>query len=405
MSTTLDLPKTPSSVVSEVATAPQETVSPASTDKSNIENAKIAIIDDEPYMIAVVRKYLQTAGYKNFITTTNSSKALQMISSENPDLLLLDIMMPEISGLDILRVLQMDEKHQRMPVLILTAASKAETMQQALELGATDFLAKPVDANELLPRIRNTLITKAYQDRLASHAEQLEGLVRQRTAELEAAQEEIVHCLARAAEYRDDETGRHVMRVGRYAALIARNLDFDERQVKLLELAAQLHDIGKIAIPDEILGKPGKLTPDEFSFIQRHCATARKIMQPMPEAEWKTLQNHPRLGAELLKLRTSPLLQLASRIAQTHHEWWDGSGYPLGLAGEDILLEGRITAIADVYDALSTARPYKKAMPREKCFEIMAEERGTHFDPHLLDVFFSCADEIVRVQMECMDLD
>ncbi len=174
--------------------------------------------------------------------------------------------------------------------------------------------------------------------------------------------------------------------------------------VEMLELAAQLHDVGKIGIPDAILNSPGKLDPEQFAMIQRHCSFAKKILTPLGEQEWQTLRTHSQLGANLLEISSSPILMLAARIAQSHHEWWNGAGYPLGLAGEDIPLEGRITAVADVFDALSSPRAYKKPIPREKCFAIMSEERGTHFDPRVLDAFFARSKEVVRVQMEYMDL-
>ena len=214
----------------------------------------------------------------------------------------------------------------------------------------------------------------------------------------------MIHCLARAAEYRDDITGRHVLRVGRYAGIIARELRFSAAHVEMLELAAQLHDVGKIGIPDAILNNHGKLDPEQFAVMQRHCSFAKKILTPLGEHEWRTLQTHSQLGASLLEISSSPILTLAARIAQTHHEWWNGKGYPLGLAGEDIPLEGRITAVADVFDALSSPRTYKAPIPREECLAIMTEDRGTHFDPQVLDAFFSRSKEVVQVQMEYMDL-
>jgi putative two-component system response regulator len=247
------------------------------------------------------------------------------------------------------------------------------------------------------------LISKHYQDRLAASKDELEEQVRVRTAELEASRAEMLHCLARAAEFRDDNTGQHVLRVGRYAGIIAGGLGFDKARVEMIELAAQLHDIGKIGVPDAVLHKPGKLDDAEYEIMQRHCATAISIMVPLSREESKLYQAHARFGGDLLNAQSSPLLDLAATIAQTHHERWDGSGYPLGLAGEDIPLPGRITAVADVYDALSSRRSYKKPFPREKCFGILEEGRGTHFDPKVLDAFFSRAEDIVRVQMQHMD--
>ena len=312
--------------------------------------------------------------------------------------------MPKVSGLDILRALRLDEQARRFPVLILTASADSATKRAALDLGAADFLPKPVDPNDLIPRVRNALTAKLYEERLAKYAEKLEQDVRTRTAELAASREEVIHCLARAAEYRDDITGQHVVRVGRYAGIIARELGFSEADVEMLELAAQLHDVGKIGIPDAILNNHGKLDPEQFAVMQRHCSFAKKILTPLGEQEWRTLQAHSQIGASLLEISSSPILMLAARIAQTHHEWWNGKGYPLGLAGEDIPLEGRITAVADVFDALSSPRTYKAPIPREKCLAIMAEDRGTHFDPRVLDAFFARSKEVVQVQMEYMDL-
>jgi len=368
-----------------------------------IMDSTIMVLDDEPFNVMVVRKYLRDAGYSSLLECTDSSEAMRTIARNKPSLLLLDIMMPKVSGLDILRALRLEEQARRFPVLVLTASTDSATKREALDLGAADFLAKPVDPNDLVPRVRNALTTKVYEERLANYAEKLEHDVRTRTAELEASRQEVIHCLARAAEYRDDITGQHVVRVGRYAGLIARELGSSAADVETLELAAQLHDVGKIGIPDAVLNSPGKLDPEQLAVIQRHCSFARNILAPLGENEWRVLQTHARLGAGLLQISSSPILMLAARIAQTHHEWWNGAGYPLGLAGEDIPLEGRITAVADVFDALSTPRPYKAPIPREKCFAIMTEERGTHFDPRVLDAFFARSKEVIEIQMEYMD--
>ena len=377
--------------------------SAASAKLGATRNAKVAIIDDESYNILIVKKHLQKAGYVNFITTDESTNALQLLRKERPDVLLLDILMPKVSGLDILHVMQHDDDLKHIPVLIMTATSEVEVKRICLDLGAIDFLPKPLDPVDLVPRVRNTLASKLANDQLTAHANQLETEVTRRTQELAASREEIVHCLARAAEFRDDDTGHHVIRVGKYVAIIADEMGFDSRQVEVIELAAQLHDLGKIAIPDAILHKPGKLDDAERSLMQRHCGLGRQVLDPLTPAELRTLQKHARLGADLLHVPSSPLLMLAAKIAQTHHEWWNGTGYPLGLMGEDIPIEGRMTAVADVYDALSSARPYKKAFPREKCFDILKEDSGTHFDPAVVNAFFQRADDIIDVQMQFMD--
>jgi putative two-component system response regulator len=371
--------------------------------EKSLQDAKIVIIDDEECNILVARKYLNSDGYKTILPINDSSQAIARIRAEKPDLVLLDIMMPRVGGLEILQIMQLDPALQRIPVLILTSSTDAATKKSAISLGAVDFLGKPVDPNELLPRVRNTLSHKQFQDRLSQYAEKLEQVVKERTMELVASRQQVIHCLARAAEFRDDNTGQHVVRVGRYVGVVARELGFSDNQIELLELAAQLHDIGKIGIPDDILRKPGKLDPEEYDLMQKHCMIGKKIISPLLPEEFSVLKSHTRVGANLLNVRSSPLLLLAARIAQTHHEKWDGTGYPLGLKGEDIPIEGRMTAVADVFDALSTARPYKAAYPREKCFAIMEEGRGKQFDPRVLDAFFNRAEDVVRVQLEFMD--
>src|SRR4051794_16728764 len=214
------------------------------------QTARIMLVDDEPLNIRVVRKYLAAAGYANFGSTTNPAEVLPMMIRSEPDLVLLDIVMPKFSGLDILAAMRADEQLAHIPVVMLTALEDRETKCQALSLGATDFLAKPVDPSELVSRVRNVLVVKAHHDHLRNHAADLERMVNERTAQLEASHQNVIHCLAKAAEFRDDDTGRHVLRVGAYAAIIARQLGWDDAAVQMLRQAAQLHDVGKIGIPD-----------------------------------------------------------------------------------------------------------------------------------------------------------
>ncbi len=361
------------------------------------------IVDDEIANVLVARKLLERAGYNEFETTTDSTVALGLVQASNPDVVLLDINMPKVDGIEILRRIRGIEKFQHLPVLILTANSDSDVKLKCLELGATDFLVKPVDPMELAPRVRNALQIKTYQDRLQNHAAELEQKVQQRTHELELSRREIIYCLARAAELRDNDTGNHVIRVGRYAGIVARHLGFPETYVSDIELAAQLHDVGKIAVPDAVLLKPGNLEPEEFEVIKSHVKHGRQIIRPYAASEAHIMRGHVDKAVEMLRDGSS-LVRLAASIAQTHHERFDGSGYPIGLAGEDIPIEGRITAVADVYDALSSERPYKKALPRHKCFEILSEGRGSHFDPKVLDAFFSGSADIVKIQVEFMDV-
>ncbi len=370
----------------------------------NVPRGKILIVDDEIANVRVLKRYLSGVGYADVLTTTDSSSAMSLIEREKPDLLLLDIMMPEVSGIDILRALRDSRRFRHLPVLVVTANTDLETKRTCLELGATDFLHKPVDPLDLLPRVRNTLVTKSFQDQLAGYAHQLEKRVAQRTRELEISRKQVVQCLARAAEYRDTETGNHVIRVGKYAGVIAKQLGFSEDEVSNIEMAAQLHDVGKIAIPDAVLHKPGKLDPDEFEIIKRHAAVGHSIVRPHSPEDTERLKQHVVSGGQMLIVQSSPLLRLAASIALSHHERWDGNGYPLGLKAEDIPIEARITSVADVFDALSSVRPYKGALPREKCFEILREGSGTQFDPRVLDAFFSQSEAIVQIQKDLVDM-
>ena len=370
-----------------------------------LADATVMIVNDEPVNIKVVQKYLKLAGYHRFVPMSDPRAALEHISREPPDVLLLDIVMPEVSGFEILERIRTQPQWMQIPVIVLTSSDDESTRTQALQLGATDFLAKPVSATELLPRIRNALLLKAHYDELQSRAHDLEEQVRRRTTELETSRLELIHCLARAAEYRDNETGRHVIRVGRYAGLIARQLGLDRPTAERIELAAPLHDMGKIGIPDAILLKPGKLTPEEFEVMQKHTLYGKRTFEPMGHDELGTYQSHTVVGQMILDVPTSPIITTAAEIALTHHERWDGSGYPMGLSGEDIPLSGRITAVADVFDALSTRRPYKPAFPMDRCFALMEEGRGTHFDPRVLDAFLARRDEVIHIRVECADTD
>jgi len=366
-------------------------------------NQSIMIVDDEPLNVMTFRQHLKQEGYTEFITSSNSSEALGLVRNDKPDIVLLDINMPEISGLDILRVMGLDPALQHIPVLVLTAATDPKVRKKALDLGASDFLSKPIDPNELLPRVRNAIILKQHFDLVSGETARLEQQVERRTRQLEATRQQLILSLARAAEHRDNDTGNHVLRVGKFTSIIAEELGYPAKRLSMLEQAAQLHDVGKIGIPDSILFKPGKLDHNEYDLMKKHCALGKQIIEPISEKDWAVLKTHTRRGETLLHVRSSPLLMLAARIAQTHHEKWDGSGYPLGLSGEDIPIEGRIVAVADVYDALSSARPYKKPFSREKSFEILEGGRAQHFDPQVLDAFFAKAEHIVDTQLQLMD--
>ena len=390
------------------STRPRESSPTASTDRSdrNLADdpaAKLMVIDDEPVNIKVVCRLLRLEGYDRFVSTSDSSSAMELIRVEKPDLVLLDLMMPKVSGLDILGAMRRDPATSHIPVIVLTASTQQETRNEALHRGANDFLTKPIDSGELSPRIGNLLKLKRYQDELRDQSRRLEAAVAARTIELEASRRDILHCLARAAEFRDDDTGHHILRVGRYTRLIAEQLGCDDEYLDCIEQAAQLHDVGKLGIADEVLKKPGRLTGEEFARMQRHAGLGKQVLQRMSPKEEQILRDHADIGGKVLATSHSPVLAMATKIALTHHEWWNGDGYPLGLKGEDIPIEGRMTAVADVFDALSTRRCYKKAIPIDECFDIMNAESGTHFEPRLLDAFLERRSDIVAIQMHYAD--
>ena len=368
-----------------------------------LKRLKIFIIDDEEATVLTTKRYLEQAGFVNCIYTTDPTKAIQIAIQQMPDLMLLDIWMPDINGVEILKLVRQNPLLRNLSVMMLTAETEPKVKNVAFELGANDILQKPIEALELIPRVQTALTVKTHMDQVANQKAELEKQVQSRTKELYQSRQQIILSLARAAEHRDDDTGNHVIRVGVYSAMIAKQLGWRPDVIEMLQQAAQLHDVGKIGIPDAILLKPGKLDPEEFTLLKKHCMIGKNIIAPYDSQERDALRAHTRLGQSILRIRSSPLMMMASCIAQTHHENWDGHGYPLGLEGEDIPIEGRIVAVADVFDALSSKRPYKEAYPREKCFKIMLEMRGKKLDPQLVDAFFACGQEIIEVQMQLAD--
>ena len=387
----------------------------------DVFNSRILIVDDEIVNAKLAHKYLKEFGCRNIQIETNPLEVLSTLQRQPVDLVLLDVVMPELGGAELLTAIRQEYNLRSIPVIILTTEISRDTRLDMLGRGATDFLSKPIDPAEMVTRIRNALVADVYRRNLKEYAANLEEAVRDRTNSLAQTQFELVRCLARAAEFRDDDTGQHVVRVGQFAGLLASRLNMDETFVGMIRHAAQLHDIGKIGIPDSILLKPGKLTAAEFDSMRQHCRYGVGIFGVNPlkvdqtdrrtpnrghdvDVEQTPIRDsHTAIGAWFLRLASSPLTRMAATIALTHHEKWDGSGYPLGLAGDDIPIEGRITAIADVFDALSSKRPYKEAFPLDKCFEIISDGRGTHFDPRLVDTFLACRNEVIRIRTEHKD--
>lgn len=325
-----------------------------------LQDAKVLIVDDEKANIRFLEIVLQQAGYSNVHSTMDSRQALELFRSIHPDIVLLDLAMPHLDGFEVMQQLHTEMQEHAIPILVLTADATTQTRHRALKEGARDFLTKPLDETEVLLRIHNLLETHF-------HSTLLEAKVQERTQDLHMAQLETLQRLALAAEYRDDDTGLHTRRVGANAGGIAEVLGWPQTQIELLTRAAPLHDVGKIGIADSILLKPGKLTVEEFD----------------------TMKQHTVIGAKILSGSTSPWLRMAEEIALTHHERWDGSGYPLGVEGEAIAITGRIVAIADVFDALTHERPYKKAWTVAEALDEICSQSGRQFDPRVVEAFLT----------------
>lgn len=334
--------------------------------EADLYQSRILIVDDQAPNVLLLERLLAGCGFTNVVSTTVSAEVARMCAQEEPDIVLLDLQMPAPDGFEVMGLLEERiNANTRLPILVLTADVSRETKERALSSGASDFLSKPFDVTEVYLRIRNLLTTRFLQMELQRQNATLEMRVAERTRELEQARFEILQRLALAAEYRDDATYEHTERVARMAAALATRLGLSDEEVQLMRLAAPLHDIGKLGVADAILLKSGRLS----------------------EVELDVMRTHTTVGAAILAGSTSDVLQLAEQIALTHHEWWDGSGYPNGLSGISIPSCGRIVALADVFDALTHARPYKEAWPVERAVEEVHLLRGRQFDPDVVDAF------------------
>ncbi|HEX4566786.1 MAG TPA: HD domain-containing phosphohydrolase [Vicinamibacterales bacterium] len=333
-------------------------------------NARILIVDDEINNVDMLRRVLEREGFLRIESTTDPREAASLYVQHRPDLILLDLHMPHLDGLDVMGQLNEIAEASYLPILILSGDLTPEARRDALSRGAKDFVLKPFQQDELLLRIKTLLETRMLYLQIQSQNQLLEAKVRERTRALEEAQIEIVARLAVAAEFRDDNTGQHTQRVGQMSALLATELGLPDSQVALLRRAAELHDVGKIGVPDSILMKMGKLTDEEFAIVKTHTT----------------------IGARILSGGKFPLLRLAEEIAFTHHERWDGSGYA-GIRGAEIALAGRIVTVADVFDALTQQRPYKPAWPVGDAIAEIDRQRGRQFDPGVVDAFMTVIGE------------
>jgi putative two-component system response regulator len=353
---------------------------------------RILTVDDEPRNLRLVATILEGQGYQHD-EVSDGRMGLERVKAFKPDLVYLDVMMPGMDGFEVCRELKSDPATRHVPVVMITSLADRDSKLRGLEAGADDFLTKPFDGTELMMRTRNLLRVKEFEDFLEEHNRVLEEDVRKRTEELRVALQELavsrdrlnqgyvdtVHRLTKAAEFKDEDTAAHIKRVGHYSTRMAMAMGLSAEAVECIFYAAPMHDIGKIGIPSDILLKPGRLTPEEFALVKTHTT----------------------IGGRILGESVSEYIRMAERIALTHHERWDGSGYPMGLSGEDIPVEGRIMNVVDQYDSLRSRRPYKPGLAHEAAVKVIAEGDGRtmphHFDPEVLGLFKSLHGEFEEI--------
>jgi len=353
-----------------------KTDNPLPASEPKITDARILIVDDEPANLRLLEAMLRMEGYSALVSLSDPRAVAEHYRNGHFDIVLLDINMPHLDGFQVMAQLRELETGSYLPVLVLTAQSDAATRLRALQAGARDFVTKPFLREEVITRIRNQLEVRMLHNSLRDQNRILDDKVRERTQELHDTRLEVIRRLGRAAEYRDNETGLHIIRMSNFSQVIGREAGLSEVEAELLLNASPMHDIGKIGIPDSILLKPGKLDAQE----------------------WEIMKTHAVIGAEILSGDSSELLKLASTVAMTHHEKWDGSGYPNALKGENIPLVGRVVALSDVFDALTTVRPYKRAWSVEESVAYINENNGKHFDPDVVKAFHKSLPEILAIR-------
>lgn len=354
----------------------------------------VLVVDDTPQNLKLMVELLRDA-YQTLVANSGVRALAIARGAQRPDIILLDIMMPEMDGYEVLRQLKADEATRHIPVIFLTAKTEVEDETRGLELGAVDYITKPISPPIVLARVRSQLLLKDAADFLRNQNQFLEAEVAKRTQRLEAIQDVTVMVMTSMAETRDNETGNHIMRTQRYVERLARQLKplprfaalLSEDYIQLLFKSAPLHDIGKVGIPDHILLKPGKLTPEEFETMKQHTTLGYEAITRAETA----------LGTEV------DFLRIAKEIALSHHEKWDGSGYPQALRGDAIPLSARLMAIADVYDALVSRRVYKAPMPHAQALAIIQAGRGQHFDPDVCDAFLQVEQDFQAIAQAYQD--
>lgn len=347
----------------------------------DIKNSKILIVDDMRQNIVLLEKVLRNDGFCNIDSLTNPKLAIEKHKLVEYDLILLDMNMPIINGLQFIEEIKKFEKYSWVPVIMITALSDLENKNKALTVGARDYINKPFDNTEVCKRVENLLESRLMLKKLINQNFNLEEEVKKRTIELKNSRSAAIKKLGIAAEYKDNETGNHIIRMSLYAKILAKNYGLSEEQCELLFEASPMHDIGRIGIPDNILLKPGKFNPDE----------------------WEIMKTHVTIGYDILKDNDSDLLNMAAIIALEHHEKYDGSGYPYGKKGDDIHLFARIIAICDVFDALTSKRPYKEPWTVNDSINHIRGESGKHFDPVLCELFINSIPEMLSIMKNYAD--
>jgi putative two-component system response regulator len=353
----------------------------------------ILVVDDTPANLSLLVNLLKDQ-YKIKVAN-NGIKALELAGAVPPDLVLLDIMMPEMDGYEVCRRLKANDTTRHVPVIFLTAKNETEDEELGFSVGAVDFILKPISPPIVVARVKTHLEIKQWHDFLQNQNAWLQQQVEQRLTEINHLQDASIYVMVSLAEFRDECTGNHIRRTQEYTRVLAEQLaqmpnhadSLSRQQIELMAKSAPLHDIGKIAIPDHILLKPSKLTPEEFEVMKTHALRGADML--------RTAGSH--MGEQ------GDFLAMAMTIARSHHEKWDGSGYPDGLAGEQIPLAARLMAVADVFDALTTSRPYKTAMPREQAVAVIVQGSGQHFDPQVVEVFMLIQDELHRIAAKWLD--
>lgn len=350
--------------------------------------ATVLLCDDELMNRKVASKILIKEGFR-VLEAQNGKEAIDILQNSTVDLILMDLMMPIMDGFEATKLIKSNKELAAIPLIIISALSDKEAVIKGLEMGADEYLTKPFDLMDFRLRIKNAIKIGIYQNMIKEHKELLELEVQEKTKELQEAlievqnsEKDIISILSKTAEYRDNETSAHTIRVGEMAAVLASKFGWDDDTVELMRLAAPMHDIGKVGIEDRILLKPGKLNEEEFSIMKKHA----------------------QIGYSILSQKTTPLLKLAAQIAYTHHEKYDGNGYPQALQADEIPHSGAIVAVVDVFDALLSNRPYKKSFTLEAALEIIKAGSGDHFHPKIVELFLENLDEILEIQKRFHDV-